>query len=162
MVLKYGTEVQLSEASTLRFLAKNTSIPVPKVYCSFERGNTKYIMMEYVKGQAIGGEWAEMLPEEKESLLKQLKKHFDELRNIPHPRLGTICGADMGSLFDRRIHLEGLGFGPFANGSDFNDFLRCGISQGDELGALAESYFKTRVFKTQDQRIGQHSGSETP
>ena len=68
MVLKYGTDVQLSEASTLRFLAKNSSIPVPKVYCSFARGNMRYIMMEYVKGQENSRKCTKISPEEKETL----------------------------------------------------------------------------------------------
>lgn len=144
VVIKHGTEIQLSEASTLRFLRNKTSIPVPKVYCAFQLGKTKYIMMQHVRGKHINEGWVDRSTAEKEKLLQQLKGYFDELRSIPHPRPGTICGADMGPLFDRRIHLEGLGFGPFANESDFNDFLRCGVGQGDELGTIAESYFNER------------------
>jgi sugar-specific transcriptional regulator TrmB len=34
LCVKYGQLVNLSEASTLRFISENTSIPVPKVYCA--------------------------------------------------------------------------------------------------------------------------------
>jgi aminoglycoside phosphotransferase len=143
VVIKYGTEIELSEASTLRFLAKTTSIPVPKVHCAFQRGKMKYIMMEYVKGESIRETWAGRQPAEKEKLLKQLRGYFDELRNIPHPRPGVICSAKTGPLFDRCIYKDK--FGPFANETDFNNFLRCGVGQGHELGDAAEFYRKEGV-----------------
>jgi len=58
MVMKYGTEIQLSEASTLHFIAEKTSIPVPKVYCAFEHRGMRFILMEFVKEsvfQTFGG-----------------------------------------------------------------------------------------------------------
>ncbi|TVY92151.1 hypothetical protein LAWI1_G004855 [Lachnellula willkommii] len=142
VVIKYGAAVQLAEASTLRFLSKTTSVPVPKVYCAFTTGGVNYIMMEYIKGKPIGAVWHDTSPTKRSMILKQLKGHFNEMRSIPHPRAGAICGAPIGPLFDRRI--DHRGFGPFANERDFNNFLRCGVGQGGELGAIADSYFEDR------------------
>jgi aminoglycoside phosphotransferase len=134
VIIKYGTHIQLSEASTLRFLAKHTSIPVPKVYCAFQRGEVKYIMMERVKGTNIGENWDRRPLFEKEKLLKQLKGYFEELRQVPHPRPGTICSINGGPLYDHRIDEDNV-FGPFANGKAFADFLNHGggRGQGGEL-----------------------------
>ncbi|TVY15576.1 hypothetical protein LARI1_G007834 [Lachnellula arida] len=141
VVIKHGTEIQLAEASTLRFLRNKTSIPVPKVYCAFQLGKTKYIMMQHVRGKHIKEGWADRSAAEKEKLLQQLKGYFDELRSIPHPQPGAVSSAHIGPLFDRRIDEEDRGFGPFANEEDFNNFLRCGVGQDGEPGQEADSWF---------------------
>ncbi|TVY82937.1 hypothetical protein LSUE1_G005288 [Lachnellula suecica] len=139
VVIKYGTDIRLSEASTLRFLAKTTSIPVPKIYCAFEHKGTNFIMMEYMKGETIRDVWNELSPAIRTELLQQLKGHFEELRNIPHPRPGTICALDGGPLIDRRIVDDE--FGPFANEKDFNNFLRCGINEIDNNLSNFDQYY---------------------
>ncbi|TVY67526.1 hypothetical protein LSUE1_G010020 [Lachnellula suecica] len=128
LCVKFGSRVQLSEAWTLEFLRKHTSIPVPKVYCAFEgiKGR-KYILMEHIDGEPIGDKWAEKSEAEKESLIAQLKAIFEELRNIKHPRPGILAGVDMQALFDPRCWKGYLGFGPFAKESDFNHYLHCGM-----------------------------------
>jgi hypothetical protein len=44
--VKFGNTVQLSEAAALRLVRKKASIPVPKVYCAFQVGVVKYIVMD--------------------------------------------------------------------------------------------------------------------
>lgn len=133
--VKLGTEVQLAEAITLQYLKKNTSVPVPKVYCAFKgkKDNTTYIVMECIDGEPIGQNWAEKSEAEKESLMVQLKDIFQQLRTIPHPQPGALAAVDMQALFDPRCWKGYLKFGPFANESDFNNFLHCGIQADDIL-----------------------------
>lgn len=100
--------------------------------------------MEYVKGEPLGDVWPITTPTEKKFLLKQLEGYFDQVRKIPHPRPGAVCGALIGPLFDRRIGHDKRGFGPFANERDFNNYLRCGAGQEDVVGSLVESYFEGR------------------
>jgi len=145
MVMKYGTEIQLSEASTLRFVAKNTSIPVPKVYCAFEYRGMKFILMELVRGKRVVDVWDKKPPAVREILLKQLKGYFEELRTIPHPLPGAICSVDIGPLFDRRMDKDIRGFGPFANETDFNQFLRCGTTDPIELRPAADRFRDEKV-----------------
>lgn len=38
-IIKTGSYVHLIEVATMKVVAENTSIPVPKVYCSFVRRN---------------------------------------------------------------------------------------------------------------------------
>jgi fructosamine-3-kinase len=48
---KYGTQAPLGEAVTLRYLAQNTKVPVPKVYCALREENITYILMDWVEGE---------------------------------------------------------------------------------------------------------------
>jgi hypothetical protein len=121
--VKYGRTVQLSEAAALQFVAEKISIPIPQVYCAFERKNIKYIVTERIKGEEIGKGWADQPEPEQTKLLKELDGCFGEFRKIPHPRPGAIASAELQSLWDPRKFKGELGFGPFANEKDFNRYL---------------------------------------
>jgi hypothetical protein len=43
----------LAEASSMIFVAQNTSIPVSKVYCRFKQNGRVYILMERIRGQDL-------------------------------------------------------------------------------------------------------------
>ncbi|TVY53960.1 hypothetical protein LCER1_G007144 [Lachnellula cervina] len=164
-IVKFGRDVQLAEAAALRFVAKHTTIPVPKVHCAFEHKHVKYIVMDRIDGEEIGKGWSERPEAERASLLRQLKGYFDQLRNIPHPRPGIIAAVDMQELYEPRTYNGRYGFGPFANEADFNRFLRFGIKDG--RGVLKETGEKSlvtaeersdmrMVVKMQDQLQGTH------
>ncbi|TVY71298.1 hypothetical protein LSUE1_G005807 [Lachnellula suecica] len=144
VVLKYGTDIQLSEATTLRYLAKNTSIPVPKVYAAFQIGVVRYILMEFVNGKPLQLALPTAPPDVRDKWAAQIKSFFTELRAIPHPRPGAICSVDGGPLFDRRFEVGLQSFGPFANEKDFNEYLQCGVhpDQRGRFNDYAESYFE--------------------
>ena len=56
---KYGPlQLHLSEAAAMQFIASNTPIPVPKVYCAFERKGVTYIVMSRLVGSPIGQNWS--------------------------------------------------------------------------------------------------------
>jgi len=57
--VKHGTYVDLSEAATMAFIREHTSIPVPKVYCSFTYNGTAYIVMQRIKGHKLAIGWSE-------------------------------------------------------------------------------------------------------
>jgi len=113
-VVKYGLDVQLAEATALRFVRKHTTIPVPKVHCSFEHKNVKYIVMDRIDGEEIGKVWSERSEAERVSLLLQLRGCFEQLRNIPYPHPGAIAAVDMQELYEPRTYRGEYGFGPFA------------------------------------------------
>ncbi|TVY75607.1 hypothetical protein LSUE1_G006292 [Lachnellula suecica] len=133
MVMKYGTHINLSEAASLRFIAANASIPVPKVYCAVEHWGMKFILMEAVRGKTLGEHWQTASASSRIHLRMKLKEQFEELRNIPHPRPGAVCSSDIGPLFDRRIEDDIRGIGPFANEKDFSNFLRCGATGVEDI-----------------------------
>jgi hypothetical protein len=47
-IIETGPYVHLIEAATTKFVAENTFIPVPKIYCSFVYKNRAYIVMERI------------------------------------------------------------------------------------------------------------------
>jgi hypothetical protein len=153
MVIKYGTEIQLSEASTLRFVAQQTSVPVPKVYCAFTHNGMNFILMEHVKGKRLDLGWKKASPAMRKGLLLQLKGYFEEIRNIPHPWPGVICSADGGPLFDRRVEDDMRGFGPFANERDFNNFLRCGITDTYKIQDISFRFNGSTVHEEVEEMI---------
>lgn len=68
LCVKYGRRVQLSEASTMRFILQHTSIPVPRVLCAFTRSGRTYIVMERIKGDIIGKGWVKRSEDSKAKL----------------------------------------------------------------------------------------------
>lgn len=139
MVMKYGTEIQLSEAAALRFVAEQTLVPVPKLYCAFEYRGMKFILMELVRGRRLVDIWKKIPSSSQKLLLCQIKTHFEELWAIPHPHPGVICAIGMGPLFDRRPENHPHGYEPFLNERDFNMFLRCGLTDPTQLEPVAHT-----------------------
>ena len=58
LCVKHGQLVALSEASTLRFVAKHTSIPVPKVHSAFVHNGSTYILMDRIDGKMLTCGWS--------------------------------------------------------------------------------------------------------
>jgi len=75
--IKVGTLKQPAEAATMQFVAKHTSIPIPKVHCAFERKGCKYILMERVQGHILRDGWLERSAESKDKILAQIKNMVD-------------------------------------------------------------------------------------
>lgn len=126
LCVKYGTTVHLSEARAMKLVAENTSVLLPKVYCSFQRKGITYIVMERIHGISIGRNWDSRTAGSKVDLLSQLRQYFMELRAIPHPIPGMVAAADLAKLYDYRISSEP--FGPFSSSREFHAFLRDNIT----------------------------------
>jgi aminoglycoside phosphotransferase (APT) family kinase protein len=122
--VKMGALRSISEASALQFVARNTSIPVPKVYCAFERKGITYILMERIDGDPIARGWTGRSDESKAKLLSQLREMVNELRKLPPPPDRTICNVDGGPIFDGRIAGPTDYHGPFRNVQQFHRYLR--------------------------------------
>lgn len=84
-IVKTGPYVHLTEASTMRFVAENTTIPVPQVYCAFVYRDRAYIVMERIQGEEIPKVWAKLSKESRQKILLQLKRMLQELRALKPP-----------------------------------------------------------------------------
>ncbi|KND87709.1 hypothetical protein TOPH_07663 [Tolypocladium ophioglossoides CBS 100239] len=73
----------------MRFVANNTSIPVPKVWRSFSRNGCAYIVIERIQGDCISKGWDNRPKESKDKLLAQLKAMIQELRSL-QPLPGVV------------------------------------------------------------------------
>ena len=122
----------------MQFIAKHTSIPVPKVYCAFKRKGLTYIVMERIDGQMVYLEWPTRTEESKAKILAQLREMIDEMRRLPPPKDARIANVDGGSLYDSRLpgKLGSLGrFGPFKSIQDFHRYLRRNVDAHPNLPA---------------------------
>ncbi|KAL4920393.1 kinase-like protein [Aspergillus aurantiobrunneus] len=101
LCVKYGRRVHLSEASTMRFIAQNTSIPVPRVCCAL------YIVMARIQGEIIGSSWARRSEQSKAKLLSQLKNMVAKMREIKPPEGTRVASVGGGTVQDFHRHLRG-------------------------------------------------------
>lgn len=107
------------EASAMKFVRQNTSIPVPKVYHVCEYKGRRYIVMERIKGSKIAINWLSRSEESKQRLLHQLRDFVEELRRIPPPKDTGVCNADHGPIFDMRLPHQNC-WGPFSSIREFH------------------------------------------
>lgn len=131
--VKYGSRINLSEASTMRFIAENTDIPVPKIFCSFIHSGRTYIVMERITGDIIGNGWVRRSEESKAKLLGQLKENITKMRELQPPENIGVASVDGGTLFDCRDLGPTLRFGPFDTTQDFHRYLRRGMEFDSSL-----------------------------
>ncbi|KAF2124398.1 kinase-like protein [Dothidotthia symphoricarpi CBS 119687] len=124
--VKYGSHVSLREASTMQFIAKHTSIPVPRVYCAFTNQNRGYIVMERIHGEPVGAGWFKRSEESRAKILDQLKEMIEKMRRITSPEDIGVANVDGGPLFDVRLPGTSNHFGPFRTIQDFHRYLRGG------------------------------------
>ncbi|KAF2007407.1 kinase-like protein [Amniculicola lignicola CBS 123094] len=125
--VKYGSSVNLSEASSIQFVAKYTSVPVPRVYCAFANSNRAYIVMERIHGDPVGLGWLKRSEESRIKILDQLKDMVGELRHITPPTGIGVAQVDGGPLYDPRLPGTSNHFGPFRTIQDFHKHLRGGL-----------------------------------
>ncbi|EFR01046.1 serine/threonine protein kinase [Nannizzia gypsea CBS 118893] len=139
MIVKTGPWVHLTEAATMQFIAENTSIPVPKVYCAFVHKNRAYIVMERVQGTSLASVIGKCSEESSENIFTQLKDMFEELRALePPPGTGVHSFAG-GSLYDSRIARCQPRLGPFKTIQNFHLWLRDGLEPSEDQPKNLES-----------------------
>ena len=125
--VKYGHRARLSEASTMCFISRHTSIPVPSVLCAFCHDGCTYLVMERFKGNMIGCDWSNRSEDSKTKFLAQLGERIHEMWELDPPEAMVIASVDGGSLFDCRLPGPSLRFGPFDTIQDFHRHLGEGI-----------------------------------
>lgn len=124
LVVKTGPFVHLTEAATMSFVAANTSIPVPRIHCSFVHNNQAFIVMERIQGTSLAEAWKTLSDADRESIFSQLQQMFQELRSLQPPLATGVESCQGGSLRDSRIARSRPRFGPFKTIQDFHLWLR--------------------------------------
>ncbi|CAG9988618.1 unnamed protein product [Clonostachys byssicola] len=88
-VMKFGADVRPIEAQNMLYVAKSTTVPVPKVYAIYQRrekqSTVTYILMQYVQGTTLMDLWGSLDQARKTSIAKTLRTYFDQLRQLEHP-----------------------------------------------------------------------------
>jgi aminoglycoside phosphotransferase len=123
-IVKSGIWVHLTEAATMKYIAENTSLPVPKVYCSFLHKGRAYIVMERIQDVGFPTASKELSEESLEKIFTQLKEMLRELRALQPPPDAGVESCVGGSLYDSRILRKVSRFGPFKTIQEFHLYLR--------------------------------------
>ncbi|KAL3419890.1 hypothetical protein PVAG01_08389, partial [Phlyctema vagabunda] len=124
-ILKTGYSVHLTEAITMKYVAQHTSVPVPKVYCSFLHKNRAFIIMERIKGETLAVAWRNLSQESLQKIFSQLKAMIQELRALkPTPDTTGVGSCAGGSLYDSRLPQGSPRFGPFKTIQEFHRWVR--------------------------------------
>lgn len=97
-VIKFGTQVYPIEAQNMLYVARTTTVPVPKVYAIYQRGEEQsvvtYIVMQYLPGTTLLKLWDNLDRDHKTLIAKTIRSYFDELRQLQHPGyIGSIAGG---------------------------------------------------------------------
>ncbi|KAF4485567.1 kinase-like domain [Fusarium agapanthi] len=130
LCIKATAFTALTEAKTMQFVANNTSIPVPRVYCSFEHKGRVYILMGRIQCRDLSQDWTQRSKASKARILAQLKTLITELRSIPPPDGVGVANVDEGPIFDQRLPDKSF-WGPFATIREFHQELRRHIELRD-------------------------------
>ena len=60
LVIKFGRTITLAEANAMKFVADNTSLPVPRLIDTFvSKNGVRFIVMQYVRGKPLSPVWAQ-------------------------------------------------------------------------------------------------------
>ncbi|KAG5292652.1 hypothetical protein I7I48_04805 [Histoplasma ohiense] len=117
---------QLPELEALLYISEHTTIPVPRVRCSYNGPGGIYIMMDHIQGTDLETLWMRGLkPKEKETILNDIATILTQLRTLHPPKEGVVASAQGGAILDYCIGSQLVG--PFQSHSSFHSFLRGGV-----------------------------------
>ncbi|KAF4947165.1 hypothetical protein FGADI_10621 [Fusarium gaditjirri] len=142
LIVKKGPFVHLTEAATMQFVAANTSIPVPKVHCSFVHKNRAYIVMQRIRGASLADAWKTLSDDDLSKIFAQLRRMFQELRTLVPPEGVGVQSCLGGSLRDSRIPRSRPRFGPFRTIQDFHRWLREDLEPDNHLDRVEDQDWK--------------------
>ena len=107
IVVKYGYGTSMAEADTMKFVAGNSSVLIPKLFAAYTYGPflrsyggkyDTYIVMEYVHGQRLDKVWDTSDDNTKDHICSLLRSQIKELRNIPispSSPIGSVGGGPL-------------------------------------------------------------------
>jgi serine/threonine protein kinase len=153
-IVKHGPMVDLTEAATMKFVAEHTSIPVPKVYCSFNHKKCAYIVMERIQEQVLPLVWGKMPAESRANVVKQLKHMFEELRAQKTPVGTEVESCVGGSLRDARLPRSRPRFGPFKTIQEFHLWLRDGLKSSEVANPIFDKQDWKEIKDMADHQDG--------
>ncbi|KAI7762870.1 hypothetical protein LZL87_008311 [Fusarium oxysporum] len=131
------------------YVAKHTTIPVPRVYAIYQRKedekNITYNLMEYVPGKSLMDLWSDIDQTRKTSIARTLRTYIDQLRQLKHPGyFGTIHGGPP----NINLFMQDDITGPLKSEREFVDaIIRSYATELGPRGAHKVRYYQ-RVFPT--------------
>jgi hypothetical protein len=88
--IKYGSRVRLTEAVTNEFIAKHTTIPVPRFVDVFKYNGTVHMVQEFIDAPLLWQVWPKLGLNDRKRCMDQLKGYLEQLRSLVPPEPGKV------------------------------------------------------------------------
>ncbi|KAI1149528.1 kinase-like domain-containing protein [Nemania diffusa] len=121
-VVKYGIWpwVTENEGHALLVLNQYSGIPTPRLYAMYSEEDTIFLVMEFKEGNRLSELWKDMLEDDKQTIVRQLKHIFTEVRNIPSPGIfSSINRSRLEHRFFLSSQKDPAVTGPFREEKEF-------------------------------------------
>ncbi|KAJ6505839.1 kinase-like domain-containing protein [Mycena vitilis] len=118
----------LSEVATLRYVKKQTTIPVPEVYHAVSTADNpvgaRYMLMQRIHGQSLIAPWERSSPEGRRKIMTRLADFQAQLLALTFPIIGCLVDDNgtvgpLGLSCTYPFMLTKNNRGPFASSKDF-------------------------------------------
>lgn len=87
------------DAVNIRFLKKNTTIPIPEIVEDWSANGRYFCLMKRVPGECLEKVWGKLSAEKKDSIAKQTAEYLSQLRKLQSPKMQTLGGQPLYSTF---------------------------------------------------------------
>lgn len=125
--IKSHRNTQSREAETIKFIAANTQIPVPRIYETFVYKGRLYIVMQRLRGKPAFTDWTAKSEETKNKICNQLRDFVRQMREVKRaPHESSVSNVVGGPIYDQRLPKRSF-WGPFDSIQAFHRELRNGV-----------------------------------
>ena len=140
-ILKAGSSVKESEAEAARFVALQTSVPVPEVFDWYVKDGIGYIFMSKADGEPLADLWAHLTAEEKSSVVTQLQCYAQQLRSLTGEFYGALWNSASQDIFFNHLpyHQQEVHYGPYYSRQEYNDGLVTALENSRPSHSLNDS-----------------------
>lgn len=152
-------EMFINESMALKYVAENTTIPVPVVFDASE----DRIRMSRIEGTTLEVAWKTYSTEQKENVMKQLHGYLRQLWNITNETIRSFAGPtlEFGSLVDERFN-RSFPKAPYKSISEYYEVYLIKENKSDVIVPdLDEQPFRLRHGDLHGRNIMVHEGQIT-
>lgn len=159
LILKVGPKVRLPEAEAMRFVANNTSIPVPTVHEYCEKNGIGFIYMSRAEGKSLGSMWHAFSEQQRDAVVSQLAAYMRELSALRGETYGKLGGLESEDIFFHHLCVAHKAehahhpYGPFNTRAEYNEGLVQALQNARPPGQYSakDEVLATRVRALRDE-----------
>jgi len=135
-MIKWGCEE--SELEAHRYIAANTTIPVPKLHRVHNLRGKLALEMEYIAdGEILRAHWGDYTDQQKMALVDEVAGYINQLRDLEPPNAHRVSSTDGNAC--RQIRVGSVKrFGPFDDIPAFHNFIRGNMDFENTLQGFGE------------------------
>lgn len=140
-ILKAGLNPNMSEAEAMRFVAQNTSIPVPRVIDTYIFNGQATIVMSHLPGVELARIWGTMDLVSRSSIIAQLQNIVCQLSSLRGSSYSTPWEEPCEDIFFKHFPAgqSVITYGPFTSRAEYNQGLIEALKRSNPSGKLEAS-----------------------